>query len=177
MIKSLFKFILWFVALVTAAALATTFWMGGMQPVSIIERTDGPFLFVYREMSNLDPTKIGDITSELDHLLAGAGVTQRRPLDVFFPDEHVEIGFSVAGVTRAKLDALAGQPKVREIAKQGYMLTRFPYRNRLSYVLGFLKVDPALSSYREAHGYRKVEAMAVNDSSWITFMQPVVREK
>jgi hypothetical protein len=171
------KFFLWFITLVTACALAGAFWMGAVQPVVITERTDGPFLLVYREMSDLDLSKIGDITTELDRLLRDAGVDQRRPLDVFFPDDHIEVGFSVAGVTKAKLDSLAGKPKVREIAKQDFMFARFPYRNRSSYVLGFMKVDPALTKYRDAHGYKKVEAMAVNDGSEITYMQPVVKEK
>jgi hypothetical protein len=176
MLRTVLKLLLWLVALITACTFAVLFWMGVMQPVRVSERADGPFLFVYREMGNFDPTKIGDITTELDRVLAGAGVTQRRPLGVFFPDEHAEIGYSVAGVSRAKLDSLPGSPKVREIAKQQYLISRFPYRNQASYVVGFLKVEKMFEQYRAEHGYKKVEAMAASDSTWITFMQPVVKE-
>ena len=42
--------------------------------------------------------------------------------------------------------------------------------------MGYLKVDPALAAYRGAHGYKKVEALALNDGNTIVYMQPIVRE-
>ena len=170
------KFILWFLLLVTTLALGVATWMGALQPVSISERTDGPFLLVYREQKDFDPTEIGSITTELDGILKTAGVGQRRPLDVFYPEGRAEVGFSVAGVTRDKLAASLGdKAKVREIPKQEFMTATFPYRNPASYVLGFLKIDPALEKYRAAHGYRKVEALAVHSPDGIIYMQPIAR--
>jgi len=169
------KFFLWLVTLLAACGLAAAAWMGAVQPVVITERTDGPFLLVYRELGNVDLKKIDDITTELDKLLRDAGVEQRRQVGVFFPDDRVEIGLSVAGVTKERLEALTGKPKIREIAAQRYMVTRFPYRNRASYLVGLIKIAPALKKYGEAHGYRKSETLLVHDPSGIICMQAVVK--
>jgi hypothetical protein len=62
------------------------------------------------------------------------------------------------------------------VAAQHCMVTEFPWRNPASFMVGYLKVDPALSAYRAAHGYKEVEALALNDGNTIIYMQPIVRQ-
>ncbi len=64
---------------------------------------------------------------------------------------------------------------VKVIGARRYLVAQFPWRNRLSFMVGYMKVDPALARYRDAHGYKKVEAIALNDGDTIVYMQPVVR--
>jgi hypothetical protein len=144
--------------------------------VSIAERDTGPFTLVYRDMSAGDMKKVGAITTDLDKLLQSNGVTNRKPLDVFYPDGHGEIGFAVEGVSSQQLSTLAPESRVREIPAQRCMVVEFPWRNRASFMVGYVNVDPALAKYRAAHGYRKVEALALNDGKVIVYMQPIVHE-
>ncbi len=44
-------------------------------------------------------------------------------------------------------------------------------------MIGYLKVDPALSKQRAAHGYRKTEAYVLNDGRTIIYMQPVSKQQ
>jgi hypothetical protein len=159
------------VIVVVAAA-----YMGAFARIDIAEKESGPFTLVYRDMAAGEMNKVGAITTELNALLEASGVTQRKPLDVFFPDGRGEIGFAVEGVPPEILTALAGKARVRQIPAQQCMIVEFPWRNPMSFMVGYFKVDPALADYRGAHHYRKVEALALNNGAVITYMQPVVRE-
>ena len=43
-------------------------------------------------------------------------------------------------------------------------------------MVGFFKVDKALAEYRKAHGYKKVEAMTINEGKTIVYLQPIAKE-
>ena len=46
----------------------------------------------------------------------------------------------------------------------------------LSFVVGYMKVDPALTRHRAAHGYIRTEAYAMNDGDRIVYMQPARKQ-
>ena len=119
--------------------------------------------------------QVGEITTALNLLLESAGIARRKPLDVFFPDGRGEIGFSVEAASADQLRALGDKARIKEIAAQRFMVAEFPWRNPMSFMVGYMKVDPALADYRRAHEYKKVEALALNDGKTIVYMQPVVR--
>ena len=58
------------------------------------------------------------------------------------------------GLTRQKLSRLEGQANVREIPTQQCMVVQFPWRNPLSFIMGYIKVNPALAKHRSVHDYR-----------------------
>lgn len=47
------------------------------------------------------------------------------------------------------------------------MKTTFPFQNRLSFVIGYFKVDPAFAKHRAAHGYA-FPAIPLDDPNEIT---------
>ena len=160
---------------IAAAAVIAAFYMGAFQRVAITEEDRGPYTLVYRDMAAGRMNDVGEITSALDTMLESRGISARKPLDVFFPDGRGQIGFSVEGVSGDQLGALVDAASVKVIGAQRYLVAQFPWRNRLSFMVGYMKVDPALARYRDAHGYKKVEAIALNDGDTIVYMQPVVR--
>ena len=166
-----------FVAALAVALFAAACYMGLIGRITIREENRGPLTFVYRDMSAGEMGKVGAITTALDRILRSAGVTRRKPLDVFYPDGHGEVGFAVDGARPEQLNRLAENARVREIPEQRFMVTEFPWRNRLSFIVGFIKVEPALTRYRESRGYQKLEAFALNDGHRIVYMQPVVGMK
>jgi len=151
-------------------------WMGAFHRVEVAERDCGPFTFVYLPIAAGEMGQVGAITTRIDAALEAAGVRARKPLDVFYPDGTGEIGFAVEGTTPAQLAALPDKTADRTIPAQRCMAVEFPWRNRLSFMVGYVKVDPALAAWRAAHGYRKVEAMALNDGGTILYLQPIVRQ-
>src|SRR6185295_2211048 len=138
--KTLFTIVLVLIVLIAAGAA----YMGAFRSVDIAEQSKGPFTLVYRDLPAGDMSKVGVITTELDALLQKNGVTNRKPLDVFYPDGHGEIGFAVDGASSQQLSALAPDVKVEEIPARRCMVTEFPWRNRASFLVGYVKVDPAL---------------------------------
>lgn len=161
---------------IALAVLAFAAHMGAFSSVVIEEREQGPYTVVYREMGGTDMSKVGEITIALNSLLEKRGIVRRKPFDIFFPDGRGEIGFAIEGLSIEQTAALSDQAKVRDIPAQLCMVTRFPWRNTLSFVVGYLKVDPALTNYRNTHGYLKVEAYTLDDGDTILYMQPVVRQ-
>ena len=57
------------------------------------------------------------------------------------------------------------------------MVSEFPWTSRASYMIGYVKVDPALTKWRAAHAYKKVEAFALNEGKTIVYLQPIVADK
>ena len=167
-------FLLVVVAILVVAGLGAIY-MGAFHRVAITEEDRGPFMLVYRQMAAGRMSDAGAITTDLDTLLESHGFGARKPLDVFFPDGRGEIGFAVDGVSGDQLSALSADASIKVIGAQRYLVALFPWRNRLSFMVGYMKVDPALARYRDAHGYKKVEAIALNDGDTIVYMQPVVR--
>lgn len=162
--------------LVGIVVIAICGWLGAFRTVVIGERLQGPSTLVYREMTGNNMKTVGDITTALAGVLDGAGITQRKPMDVFYPDGRAEIGFEVEGAAAPKLAALGDGIKSRDLPVQRYMYTIFPWKNPASFMVGFFKVDKALAEYRKAKGYKKVEAMTINEGNTIVYLQPIVKE-
>ncbi|MES2072154.1 MAG: hypothetical protein V4488_17495 [Pseudomonadota bacterium] len=154
--------------------LAVLVFLGAFRQIAIVEQNQGPFVLLYRDMMGADMKKIGEITDSLDTLLEAAGIRQRRPMDVFFPDGRAEIGFAIEGVSEQQLKDLAEQARLKEIPAQRCMLAEFPWHHPVSYMLAYFKVDPALAKYRAAHAYQKVEAMTLHGDGVILYLQPIV---
>lgn len=151
-------------------------YLGAWRKVDIVESDEGPFLFIYREVVGVDQGKIGAVTTELHRILTNAGVEGMRPLDIFHaPEENVpnEIGFEVPTAQAAKLKATQ-EFSQKTIPRMRYMTTTFPFRNRLSFMVGYVKVDPALKAHRQHKSYAAAWAMARNDGDTITYLQPAI---
>lgn len=171
------KIVLIVLLVIVLAILAFAIYMGAFSIVVIEEREQGPYTLVYREMSGNDMKQVGEITLALNTLLAERGIVRRKPFDIFFPDGRAEIGFAIEGALPGQIAGLSNQAKVREIPAQRCMVARFPWRNTLSFFVGYLKVDPALTNYRTEHGYSKVEAYSLDDGDTIVYMQPISIQK
>jgi multidrug efflux pump subunit AcrB len=172
------KKIMLLIAFVLVVAVIVFVWyMGVFQSIVIEEQDQGPFTLVYQEMTGNDMKQVGEITTKLDKLLTEHGITHRKPLDVFFPDNKAEIGFAVENSSPSQLIALGEQTKVREIPVQRYMVSHFPCHNKMSFIVGYMKVEPALKKYRSEHNNKTVEAYALNNGDTIDYMQPVVKKK
>lgn len=155
-------------ALAGAAFLA---WLGAFTSVSIEERPIGPFVFVYRDLPEATPADVGRVTSELVAELAAAGVTGVKPLGVYAPDGSAQIGVAVG----EGAEKVAGLPDVRAralVAERG-LVARFPWRMPLSFVVSYLRVNPAFERYREAKGYAVAPAWVLLEGDEIVNMMPI----
>ena len=173
------------IAIIAAAVLLSGLigfcaYLGGFRGTTVSEAEEGPFYFAFRELQGNSLSGVGVITSALNEELNSVGITDKRPFDVFQPSgsgASNEIGFVISEGDMERLQRKSGSMKFRVIDRQRYMKTTFPFKNRLSFVIGYFKVDPAFASYRAAHGYQPSLAIARNDGNKITYLQPALAAK
>jgi hypothetical protein len=158
--------------LIAAVLIAAGTYLGLFSGFAVTEGEPGPFVFVYREMRGTSMSEVGKITSDLNAILEDRGI-RRRPLDAFFPDGSAQIGFEVTGADETTLAALGPAMKRREVAAERSMTVTFPWRNRLSFIVGAMKTDPAFAKYRAQHGLAKAEAYLLNAGDTILYFQPI----
>ena len=73
------------VAVLVAVVAALAAWLGMFSSVTVVEEEVGPLAFVYVQEATTDFSKIGKITTELGERLEQAGLTQRKPAQLYFP--------------------------------------------------------------------------------------------
>lgn len=169
------KILLGVLAAVVAVLLPVLGWMGALGSVEVAERDMGPYQFVYVQEPSTDSAKIGELTEALGERLEAAGVTQRKPAQEYFPAGRGiqnQIGFMIEqDVSREALDA---ETFLRPIAVQRYMVVEFPFRNSLSFVVGYFRVDTALRKYKAQKKYAKSSALVILDGDRILYLEPIV---
>ncbi len=158
---------------VLAACVGFAAWLGAFAAVAIAERPIGPYTFAYRERPNANPAEVGRVTAKLMAELEAAGATGLRPLGVYRPDGSAQIGVAV-GSGVEKLEGVH-DVKVRELSSRSGMVAEFPWRMPLSFVVSYLKVNPAFEAYRESHGYEISPAWVLLDGDTIVNMMPIER--
>lgn len=156
-----------------AACVGFAAWLGAFAVVSIEERPIGPFTFAYRELPNATPADVGRVTERLLSELSAAGASELRPLGVYSPDGSAQIGVAVG----AGAEMLAAIPdvKLRLLVAPSGMVAEFPWRTRLSFLVSYLRVNPAFEAYREAKGYEVAPAWVLLDGRTIVNMMPIER--
>ena len=150
-------------------------WLGAFAEIAIEERPIGPYAFAYRELPNATPADVGRVTEALAAELSAAGASGLRPLGVYAPDGSAQIGVAVGG----GLEKLAGMRDVqtRELRAERGLVAEFPWRMPLSFVVSYLRVNPAFERYREAKGYEQAPAWVLLDGDTIVNMMPVTVER
>lgn len=150
-------------------------WMGALSPVKVAERDMGPYQFVYVQEASTDAGRIGELTTALAARLEAAGVTQRKPAQEFYPTGRGiqnQIGFLVEqSVNR---DVLGAETFLRPIDVQRYMVVEFPYRNALSFVVGYARVEGAFRKHRERNKYGQPGTMVILDGDRILYLEAIV---
>ncbi|MFI5315419.1 MAG: hypothetical protein ACHQ6T_06950 [Myxococcota bacterium] len=148
-------------------------WLGAFEKVAIEERPIGPFTFAYRDLPNATPADVGRVTEDLIAELSAAGASGLRPLGVYKPDGSAQIGVAVGGAAE-KLAALP-DVRMRELVAERGMVAEFPWRMPLSFVVSYLRVNPAFERYREEKGYEIAPAWVLLDGPTIVNMMPIER--
>ncbi len=172
--KRVFKILLSILLGIVVLAVAAYAYLGGFRSITIEEKQMGPFHFAYREMVGTDFSKVREITTALDAELRSKGLTSLQQFDLFNPEGGGEIGFVVSENEAQQL--LSSSIRIKTIPAQQCMVTTFPWKNPISYMIGFMKVDPALEAHRKKNGYRKIWAATRHDGDLITYLQPIVKE-
>ena len=168
------KILLLAVAVVVILLLAALTYLGMFSSLKLEEREMGPYPFVYTQEPSTDFGKIGRLTKALGDRLETAGVTDRKPAQLYYP-----VGRGIQNQIGCVVDRAVG-PEVlgaetffRPIPAQRYVVAQFPFHNPLSFIVGYFRVDPAFKEYRKAKGLPESSAMVILDGDTIVYLQPL----
>ena len=87
------------IVLVASVAALTGYYYGVFRKIKLSEREIGPYHIVYRELDGVNSKAIQEIKVSLGAELAGLGISQLVPFDIFYPkDSGVpnKIGFEIS---------------------------------------------------------------------------------
>lgn len=150
-------------------------WMGALSPVKVAERDMGPYQFVYVQEASTDAARIGELTTALAARLEAAGISRRKPAQEFYPTGRGiqnQIGFLVEQTVNREV--LGAETFVRPIDVQRYMVVEFPYRNALSFALGYARVEGVLRKHRTHNKYGQPGTMVILDGDRILYLEAIV---
>lgn len=149
-------------------------WMGALAAVPVQEQDHGPFSFVYVQDATADFGRVRELTEALGQRLETAGFRQRKPAQIYYPTGRGiqnQIGFVVDRTVPFEL--LGAETFFRPIPAQRYAAARFPFRNPLSYVLGYFRVDPVLKEHRQQKKYAESSVMVILEGDSILYLQRI----
>lgn len=149
-------------------------YLGLFSSIKLEEQEMGPYPFVYVQEASTDFGKIGQLTEALGERLETTGYTNHKPAQLFYPTGRGgqnQIGFVVD--RPVGLDVLGAEIFFRLIPSQRYAVVRFPFRNPLSFMVGYFRVDPAFKEYRKTKGIPETSAMVILDGNTILYLQPL----
>ncbi|MFZ4648098.1 MAG: hypothetical protein ACOYMB_00495 [Patescibacteria group bacterium] len=158
-----------FLLLVFAAA----FYYGLFSSENIVEKSVGGETLIYQERIgdyNKSNLTMDVVSAELKNNFGiecsiGFGVYYDNPQQVTTEKLRSEVGCILPKEASERLDEIQASSvvKVRRNPVVKSVISEFPYRNKISYVLGVLKIYPLLTKYLKEHNYQPAPSMEIYD--------------
>ncbi len=146
---------------------------GLFSSVSVSEKNVGPYLLVYKthigDYKSVAPI-IGEIYDDLKNSYSieatkGFGLYYDNPQEVDKAKLRSIVGCIVEGKSVEDLRKVNNKYGVNEYPSSKSVIAQFPYRGKLSIVIGIFKVYPKLGSYIKEHKYPQTPIMELYDRS------------
>ncbi len=164
--------ILCVVSVVLVVVVAGFMWyMGIFSPVKVYEMPIGPYTYVYESFVG-DYTKTGPIFEKIYRALLKEGLKPTRGIGLYYDDPKTtpkdklrsDCGSIIEKGDLLKVPGLMKRGfKTRIIMSKPRVVAEFPIRNGLSYMIGPMKVYPALDKYLKGQGKSAKIAYEVYD--------------
>ena len=139
--------------------------------IDVKEKKIGPLKLIYKEY--IGPYKeTGQIQDEVYYsLLNEEKIETYKGFGIYYddpkttPDSELrsKSGCILEEKDYDKLDRLEEDYDLMELGDQKYIYAEFPFKSKLSIMLGVFKVYPQLDRYLEEKGYEKKEVMEIYD--------------
>ncbi len=139
--------------------------------VNITEKSIGPYLLVYEKHVG-DYKNVGPIMDKLYYDLKdnyniettkGFGLYYDNPQDVDKDKLRSIVGCIVESKSVKELNILGNKYGVKEFPSSESVVAEFPYKGKISIILGIFKVYPKLSKYINEHKYAQTPIMELYD--------------
>jgi len=126
----------------------------------IEEKEVGPFTIAVKRYIG-SYYKVGPTMNEVDKLLRDIGLKPTRGVGLYYDDPakkdqnklRSDVGDMIGRVDEKTLEKIKEKLTVKEIEKQRAVVVTFPIKSPLSYMIGPMKVYPAITKYFKEKGY------------------------
>lgn len=157
---------------------------GGFKKISFHVETTGGETMVYESVIG-DYSQTPKYTDKIYYALLndekiettkGIGIFYDNPKNVAKEQLRSEVGCLLNNADSATLEQLSGQYKLKTLPVDDYIVTEFPMKGGLSFMVGILKVYPALNKYAQEHGYKDSPITEIYDvpNKKITYRKEVI---
>lgn len=170
------------IVLVLVAGLAGfLIYSGALHSVKIEEREIGPYTLLYKDQRG-PYQQTGKSIQEICTALKAYNITPDRGFGIFYDDPKTvkredlrsEAGIILNLNDAPKIEPLKAHYKLREYPRQRSMVAEFPFRNRLSILIGVFRVYPAMVKYANEKGYPMNASLEIYDlGKTITYTIPI----
>lgn len=160
------------IVIVVALLLLVVLGRGGLfASVKISEKTVGPYLLVYKKHVG-EYKNVGPVMDEVYNGLKddfgiettkGFGLYYDNPQEVSSGKLRSIVGCIVEGKTIEDLESIDDRFLVKEYPASKSVVAEFPYKGKMSIVIGVFKVYPKLTAYIEDKSYAQTPIMEVYD--------------
>ncbi|MDY6934726.1 MAG: GyrI-like domain-containing protein [Spirochaetota bacterium] len=139
--------------------------------VKIAEKDIGPYLLVYKKHIG-DYKNVGQIMDKLYYDLKdnydiettkGFGLYYDNPQEVDKKKLRSIVGCIVEDKSVEDLNIIGNKYGVKEYPSSKCVVAEFPYKGKMSIILGIFKVYPKLNSYIDEHKYPQMPIMELYD--------------
>ncbi|MEK6155321.1 GyrI-like domain-containing protein [Flavobacteriaceae bacterium 3-367] len=139
----------------------------GFTSVNCRVDTQGGETLVFKEMIG-DYAKSKKLSDEVYYALLneykietfkGFGIYYDNPKEVEKSKLRSEIGCIVEQKDNSKVSQIQGAFKIRTYPEKSYIVAEFPFKGRMSVILGVMKVYPAMDKFVKEKGYNEKGAI------------------
>jgi len=159
------------IVLLVIVALAYLSQYGLFSTVKITEKKVGPYLLVYKKHIG-DYKNVGTVMDKLFYDLKdnysitttkGFGLYYDKPQDVAKEKLRSIVGCIVEGKSVEDLKNIGSKYGIKEYPSSKSVVAEFPYKGKISIILGIFKVYPKLSAYIGKYKYPATPIMELYD--------------
>ena len=155
------KIVLIIMGLIVVIAAALFIFYGGLRKVTFNIEKQGGETLVYEEQIGDYSKSAGPIDKMYYALLNEVGIETFRGFGIFYDNPRKveksrlrsEVGNILENPDAATLKKLEGKYNVKTFPEREYIVTEFPYRGKLSVMIGILKVYPAMNRFAWENGF------------------------
>jgi hypothetical protein len=137
-------------------------YLGVFTPISVEERTMGPYTLVYEEHIG-SYNDVGFVFDKVYKNLLDDGIDTTLGMGLYYDDPKTtdeselrsEVGSLIDEVQAGVIDY--AKYNVKTIGIDEYVVVSMPFVNTLSYFIGVIRAYPVLTKYTAEHGYSSAD--------------------
>ncbi len=137
-----------------AAIIGLLFYLGVFYPIKLKEQAVGDYWVVYQ--ASVGPYEnVGPAMNKICQNLKDDGIETKLSFGVYYDDPkkvdkaklRSEVGAILDEKYYNRIESLRSKYNIKQLKKRNSLVSEFPLRNDLSYMLGPMKVYPAMDNY------------------------------